>query len=452
MFGYWGDILGNGKITTDSDSVTPGMIYVDINTKNRKDIYKAYKNGASIIVTNKDTTNPNIPVLKVKDIEEAYFTLLNIMYERPMDMIRLVAVHGGSKGDYIVKLLNGIFIKHFTKSLDRIRLKEFTYAFCAEKLKSIAEKLFYYILLCISNNVKVISINYSSGYKRFDKLLKRKYDCRILIDENYESENHAIETIGGQTLFVNIDNPHTLRRINEQNDNIVITFGLNKKAAVTATSIEYGEITKFNYCLQRTFYTKTGIIVEPFEMPIAMNGLGINNIYSALAAISCALYYDIDLECIKDVLSKYDDRGRDFSITKFNNFILINSYCVTEKDFREAFDKMQMLDYKNLHVIISGLYFSIDNFEKLLFDLINEWGVSLNIKEIIVLLENEKLALKSVMKLSQNEIRIKYYDQLPKAVCNVINNISNRDVVLMLGRDEICSSQYIFELMVSNKH
>ena len=113
---------------------------------------------------------------------------------------------------------------------------------------------------------------------------------------------------------------------------------------------------------------------------------------------------------------------------------------------------MQMLDYKNLHVIISGLYFSIDNFEKLLFDLINEWGVSLNIKEIIVLLENEKLALKSVMKLSQNEIRIKYYDQLPKAVCNVINNISNRDVVLMLGRDEICSSQYIFELMVSNKH
>ena len=60
MFGYWGDILGNGKITTDSDSVTPGMIYVDINTKNRKDIYKAYKNGASIIVTNKDTTNPNI--------------------------------------------------------------------------------------------------------------------------------------------------------------------------------------------------------------------------------------------------------------------------------------------------------------------------------------------------------------------------------------------------------
>ncbi|HHY77096.1 MAG TPA: hypothetical protein GX498_01135 [Clostridiales bacterium] len=452
MFEYWGDILGKGKITTDSDSITPGMIYVDINTKSRKNIYKAHRNGASIIVTDKNLSNPNIPVIKVKDIEEAYFTLLNMLYERPIDMVSLIAVHGGIKGDFIVKLLNGVFIKHFTKSLDSIKLDEFTYAFFTEKSKSIAEKLFYYILLCISNEIKVIPLNYSSDYARFNKLLKRRYDCRILIDENGERENNELETIEGQTLFVNIDNPNILKRIDEQKDNIVITFGLNKKAAVTATSIEYGEITKFNYCLQRAFHTKSGNIVEPFEVPIAINGLGINNVYSALAAISCALYYDIDLECIKDVLSKCEDRGRDFSITRFKDFILINSYCITEKDCREAFEKMQMLDYGNLHVIISALYFDIDNIEKLLFELINEWGVSLNIKEIIVLLKNEKMSSKSNMELLENGISIKYYEQLPNVVCNVINNITDRDVVLILGQDEICSAQYIFELMLSNKY
>lgn len=452
MFEYWGDILGKGKITTDSDSVTPGMIYVDINAKSRKNIYKAHKKGASIIVTDKNISNPNIPVIKVKDIEEAYFTLLNMLYERPIDMISLIAVHGGIKGDFIVKLLNGVFIKHFAKSSDCIKLNEFTYAFFTEKSKSIAEKLFYYILLCISNDIKVIPVNYSNDYARFNKLLKRRYDCRILIDENGERENHEIETIEGQTLFVNIDNPNILKRIDEQKDNIVITFGLNKKAAVTATSIEYGEITKFNYCLQRAFHTKTGNIVEPFEMPIAINGLGINNVYSALAAISCALYYDIDLECIKDVLSKYEDKGRDFSITRFKDFILINSYCMTEKDYREAVEKMQMLDYENLHIIISTLYFDIDNVEKLISELINEWGVSLNIKEIIVLLKDEKMAYKDYMKLLENGISIKYYEQLPNVVCNVINNITDRDVVLILGQDEICSAQYIFELMLSNKY
>jgi len=452
MFEYWGDILGKGKITTDSENVAPGMIYLDINTKNRKSIYKAHKNGASMIVTDKNISNPNIPVVKVKDIEEAYLTLLNMLYERPIDMINLIAVHGGIKGDFIVKLLNGIFVKHFTKSLVNIKLNDFFYAYFTEKAKSIAEKLFYYILLCISNDIKVIPINYSKEYAKFDKLLKKRYDCRILIDENNENENHEIETKEGQTLFVNIDNPNILKRINEQKDNIVITFGLNKKAAVTATSIEYGEITKFNYCLQRAFHTKSGNIVEPFEMPIAINGLCINNVYSALAAISCALFYDVDLECIKDVLSKFEYKGRDFSITRFKDFLLINSYCTTEKDYREALEKMQMLDYKNLHVILSASCFETDNFEKLLDELFNEWGVSLNIKEIIVLLKNSEMISKVNIKPLENGMEVKYYENLPNAVCDVINNLAERDVVLILGQDEICSAQYIFDLMLSSKY
>lgn len=82
MFRHWGQILGNKRMTTDSENSAPGMIYIDMYQKSRKGIYKAYKNGASLIITDKSVSDPQIPIIKVKDIEETYFTLLNLLYGR----------------------------------------------------------------------------------------------------------------------------------------------------------------------------------------------------------------------------------------------------------------------------------------------------------------------------------------------------------------------------------
>lgn len=446
MFGYLGHRLGNKGMTSDPIKIAPGMVYIDLDSKSRRGIYNANKKGASLIISNKNVSNPSIPIVQVKDIEETYLTLLNLLYERPIDKVSIVAVYGGSKGQLVVRLLDEIFANHFSKPNERKELKDFAYALVSEKFNSIAEKFFYYVLLCLSNDMTTIPFSYSDELKRFQSLLRPRYDCYILIDESPIKNKGMYCFTPGKPLFINIDDPHILKAIDGEFENIAITYGLNKKAAVTATSIEYGEITKFNYCLQRTFYSKSGSIIEPFEVPISIKGLGIGKVYSALSAISCALYYDIDMECVKETLYQFDDKGRDFSIIKYDNFILIDSYCLTERDYREAFEMLQMLDYRSLYVIIPDFSSYRKEFNQLLVDLINEWNLSLDIKELYILCGEKQEVQDKNLGIFKN-VKVRYFDQLSKAIGCSIKYLSDKDVLLILGGDEMNSSQSIIELM-----
>lgn len=450
MFGHLGHIVGESRVTLEADSITPGTIYIDMDKRTRKGIYKAYKNGASLIITDKNVSDPRIPTIRVKDTEETYFSLLNLLYGKPIDKISLIGVYGGNKADVVVKLLDGVFAKYFAKSVENREFTDFAYTIISNKLKYAAERLFYYIALCVSRNIKIIPINSCRGLKRFEEILKNRYDCNILIDEN-TIEKCEMYSIGkGKVLIINIDNPYILKAIDGQKENIAITFGLNKKAAVTATSIEYGEITKFNYCLQRTICSKSGRTIEPFEVPMAIKGLGINKIYSALAAISCALYYDVDMECIKEALCQYDDSGRDFSIVNYDDFTFINSYCMTENDYKETFEKIQMLDYKDLHIIISGSQLHHRCFSNYFLNLVNEWSSSLDIKELIILSNQNQDTITDNNKFPAN-IHIKYFDQLAKALMSSIRYLSGKDILLVIGGDEMSSAQYIIELLLQSK-
>lgn len=448
MFGYLGHRLGNKGMTCDSSNITSGMIYIDLDSRDREAIYRAYDNGASLIISNKSISDPKIPIIKVNDIEETYFTLLNLLYGRPVDKVNFIGVYGGSKGELIVRLLEVIFRNHFSKSIKGKIPEDFTYALVSEKSHSIAEKFIYYILLCLSCNITIIPLNYSDDLVSFQSILGSRYDCNILIDEESMQDTAMFSIGAGKPLLINIDNPNIFNIIGDQKENIAITYGLNKKAAVTATSIEYGEITKFNYCLQRTFYSKSGAILEPFEVPLSIRGLGINKIYASLAAISCALYYDIDLACIKEAMSQYDDNGRDFSIMKYDSFILIESYCTTKRDYKEALEMLQMLDYRNLYIITSDLSFHHKESGKFLLDLISEWSLSLNIKELIILSEEKSKNTSENPKLLKNT-RVRYFSQLSKAISSSIEDLSDKDVLLILGGDEVNSSQGIIEIMLS---
>ncbi|HCJ57315.1 MAG TPA: hypothetical protein DHV55_08095 [Clostridiaceae bacterium] len=181
-------------------------------------------------------------------------------------------------------------------------------------------------------------------------------------------------------------------------------------------------------------------------MPISIKGLGIGKVYSALSAISCALYYDIDMECVKETLYQFDDKGRDFSIIKYDNFILIDSYCLTERDYREAFEMLQMLDYRSLYVIIPDFSSYLKEFNQLLVDLINEWNLSLDIKELYILCGEKQEVQDKNLGIFKN-VKVRYFDQLSKAIGCSIKYLSDKDVLLILGGDEMNSSQSIIELM-----
>ena len=225
-----------------------------------------------------------------------------MIYGNPIKKVSFIPIFGGNRGNIVAKILESVFKKWFLKVKQKNELLDFSDLCIPLKYGFYVEDFFYYILNCIAHDITVIPIPYDSNIYSLEPMIGSNSECAIIIESSFINDNNAFKAKNGKPLIINIDEPYALAMINGKNENIIITYGLSKKAAVTATSIDYGEYTCFNYCLQRTLYTRKGAALEPFETPLSIKGLGINKFNAALASVSCALYYDVDLDCIKESL------------------------------------------------------------------------------------------------------------------------------------------------------
>jgi UDP-N-acetylmuramoyl-L-alanyl-D-glutamate--2,6-diaminopimelate ligase len=86
----------------------------------------------------------------------------------------------------------------------------------------------------------------------------------------------------------------------------LITYGLNSKASITASSIQQ-DIEKeriVQCCLQRELITLSGKLVDPGEFTVLLPLHTGAEVYSALGAITAALLNDVELEDKKILLKK----------------------------------------------------------------------------------------------------------------------------------------------------
>lgn len=143
------------------------------------------------------------------------------------------------------------------------------------------------------NNVDYVIIEISREDILQNRLSKIKFD--ILIQTALEKESpELIQEI--QKLICNIRqngyilfNSDSIQKINFQCSNIYpITYGLNGKTTVTASSIDDIDSLHFSYCLQRAIFTISNNIVQPFEKPIRVEGKS-EDVYYCLAAMTCCL-------------------------------------------------------------------------------------------------------------------------------------------------------------------
>lgn len=447
--------FGVNSITTDINCITPGMIYVDINHKSLDDFFVVFQNGASLIITDSSFFDNNLPIVKVKNVEWAYFNLLNILYENILNKVSFIAVYGGSQGNIIVNILNTIF-KKCCFSINQSDCNT-TFFNAQAKLNSGFECFFHHIIDCFIHGINTIpvSMDFDSGDNPLKGFISGNIDCLILENGPYlDIIDKSCEAVK-KPIITNIDKPNNLALINK-NEDFIITYGLSKKASVTATSIDYGEYTNFNYCLQRSFMSKTHKVLEPFETPLSIRGLGINRIYSALAAISCALYYDMDMKHIEESLMEYSEKGRNLLIKGYEKFTLIDNFCIDYSGVKETFEMVQLLDYQSLYMLISYKLFSKIQSEPEIARNFLELIMSANVKEIVIsdfaLGCDKDLNFKIVMEVSkQNNIDLKMVSGLANAITHILNNIDKKDALLILGGKEFNTSKIITELLLAEE-
>ncbi|TDT61073.1 Mur ligase family protein [Fonticella tunisiensis] len=126
--------------------------------------------------------------------------------------------------------------------------------------------------------------------KHLDKI---KFDILIITTLKKENEEllQSIQSLiksikeNGYIIF----DSDSIQQINFTCDKVYpITYGLNGKTTVTASSIQEVDGLYFSYCLQRGIYTLTNSIVQSFEKPVKVIG-NYDDVYYYLAAFTCLL-------------------------------------------------------------------------------------------------------------------------------------------------------------------
>jgi len=457
----------NTEITSNWRRVKPGSIYFDFAEKrNRKELMEAYKNGASIIYTEKNISDPRIPVVKTDKLNNTFVELLKYHYLSDLQYFTFIAITGSKGKKTVSNMLEHIFNSEFIGVNNYINSdinKNFS------KNKRLESALYIESVYKSLKNYRIKNIKYipvvTDTDTSFDFLNMFDFDLGIVtnittedkdkdedLDIRFENLKSFYPSDGPiNTLILNIDAPDSLKILEKNNQMIVITYGLNDKAAVNATSIDFGDGIYFNYSLQRSIKTISGKTIEAFEVPIKLKALGNYNIYNALAAITCALYYDIEIDYIRKALSCFNGLYRSLQKIKIDKFVLIDHCCLNISDYSAAFDSIQTLDYKKIFIIASiNSEIDIESHKKIC-DIICQWSNALRVSKIVLTgcmeyrstdeFEGKKESKLYQRQLSVNEIKNDYYSNLEDAINHTIVRISEGDLLLILGGEELDTAQ-----------
>lgn len=455
--------LGTTGATADPDKVKAGMIFVDLSGKRDcKDIYTASKNGASLIFTSRNIFDPELPVIKVKDPHSTLVTLLGKFFGCPGEDANLIAVVGKSDSHVLMDMIECIM--YWDSGLKSGRdANEIIPSIRFNRMMSI-EGIFERICRLSELGIRRIPVSLNTDIKDLHFLSGIGYDCGILTDIGFHGgpgENNR--TFSALQEFFSRIPPHRPIIINSDEQDVMqavacckqiipITYGLNMKAAVTASSIDIDLATGFTYCLQRSFQTKSGNLVEPFETSVRMNLTGQHYIYHALAAVTCALYYDVPMDTVKAALESYRPVSRQFQRIYEGKYTVIDHYCRSASDMEAALEAVQILQYKRLFAVVSLDENDETNNHKERAKIIAEWSRVLNCTEVLLTscmdsdYDMKEIPMKAVRVYKrffrETELKsIKYYYMLQHALEHALSQLQEGDLLLILGGDEMNYAQ-----------
>lgn len=447
-------------VTADCNKVLPGMVYVDLlENKGRKELYHAYKNGASVIYTTQNISDPELPVIKVNNVRETMLLLLDSYFKRPQNKIKLVAVSGSSDKDIVMDLLYKMLCKgnpgyeHYLSSINNMSIEDMY-----EYINNLAAEGDFILPLIIDYKLKYFK--FIRGFS-FDCALITGVNSIDMRDTNYVLNgisSFATKIAPNRPVIINNDDPMLLKAVEANKNTILITYGLNKKAAVTATSIDVNIQTTFHYCLQRSFTTNSGQLLEPFEIPVTMNMPDGKSIYSALGAITCALYYDVDIEHIQAVLKAYKPPHRRFELISHGEVTILDNCCSGAGELDKLLEATQGLSFQRVKMILSinksGESYGLES----ILQVLSQWSSVLRISDVAfcgctdIDKELQPLSIHETRYLSKSMSSVaktKYFDKLKDAAEFMRKKLEPGDLLILAGGDEMNTSR---SMMTNQTH
>ncbi|KNF07458.1 UDP-N-acetylmuramoyl-L-alanyl-D-glutamate--2, 6-diaminopimelate ligase MurE [Gottschalkia purinilytica] len=312
-----------------------------------------------------------------------------------------------------------------------------------EDISLISEYNIEFDIVINTNNYE--KINYNSIIKKYREEKKKLFDS---LAKN-------------KIAIINQDDKNSVNLVQSNNNIVVITYGFNGKASVTASSLQLDKVSDFNLCLQRGITTINGVQIDPLEFPISLNLLGSYNIYNCLAAISTCLCFGIDIKVISETLMKIKGLSRRLNKVYDKDFLVIDAFTNNPLSYDAVFHTIQNLDYNNLIVINSIDEDDENEVSRDNIEIISEWIDILKANDIILSLGTDvtekkdkclnKLILDYEKKFKENNIKYSVYDRLEDSINNALKICKKNDIVLLLGAEGMNKGENILLKAIYNK-
>ena len=102
-----------------------------------------------------------------------------------------------------------------------------------------------------------------------------------------------------ENIIINCDEEKWIDLLEDNEKSIVITYGFNNKATINPSSYNIHDSINANICFQRAIITLPGQEIDPFEIPIKINSVQKQDLYSAMGVLASGLILGLN-----DILDK----------------------------------------------------------------------------------------------------------------------------------------------------
>lgn len=109
----------------------------------------------------------------------------------------------------------------------------------------------------------------------------------IKVDDNKSSLKNIFQRT--KNIIINCDEDKWINLLEENKKSIVITYGFNNKATINPSSYNIDDLINANICFQREMLTLYGEKIDPFEIPITINSIQKQDLYSAMGVLAGVL-------------------------------------------------------------------------------------------------------------------------------------------------------------------
>jgi len=143
------------------------------------------------------------------------------------------------------------------------------------------------------------------------------------------------------TVIVNADDESLSRQLRQKNKFKVLTYGVKNRAQRKATDIQIHSGRYLNF-------RSAGKTIE-------LSSCGVNNVYNALAAISCGVFFKVPFKNIIGALKAFEfSQGRGQIVRLGRGWLINDTYNANPVSMRSALQTLQSIETKGQRIFVAA--------------------------------------------------------------------------------------------------